>query len=584
MVKKKGKSSSKKKSKGNIKRASSNNTTTSTKSAIDKEEPCPEGGWVLAKKNASKALKEERSHENILHLARAYCKLRLWKKLEKLTSAELKQLQTEQVQQKQEEKSPNVVKEITLLHQESQKNLAKRTGWGMMRFTNNCLFEEELDTSIVNNETYNNLNLLHNAVINGDLIMMEHLIALGAAIDYPTEEKPSYYTGTLSASESCPYGSTALLIACSSLAMYGSMPRAHLRAMMQQMPQLAETLEGNLECAIQLVKLGADCNVKLKIGNHAYGNPLTSMQKQFGLDNKSAYELAIASKKTELVKVMQTFQDINKRIELVHCRCGSRLPWKECHAASVKKHCMTNDDDNDPQIKWRFSPLAACFCNNRGDDNVRKTYYKCCWQDESRFQDDSNGELVGQLVTPIVDDVSRQFAKDLKFLKDRAAERGEIDMPIMPEMTREKYCEFYRNLNDALWEQMLDSIDPDRISIIRKWDRAVWVDVMERIERYFVWNDLHWSLSKSELCARTEEWNAAVSQYCSDKELVDDDKDNIIKMYTVSSCARCANPDCSNIECNVKEYPKCSRCEKVAYCSRDCQAKHWKKHKLRCCS
>ncbi|GFH53160.1 hypothetical protein CTEN210_09636 [Chaetoceros tenuissimus] len=558
MVKKKGKSSSKKKSKGNVKRASSNNTTSSTKSAIDKEEPCPEGGWVLEKKNASKALKEEMSHENTLRLARAYCKLRLWKKLEKLTSAEsLKQLQAEQVQQKQEEKSPNVVKEITLLHQESQKNLAKRTCWGMMRFTNNCLFEEDLDISIVDHHLYNNLNLLHNAVINGDLIMMEHLIALGAAIDYPTEEKPSYYTG--SASESCPHGSTALLIACSTLAMYGSMPRAQLRAMMQQMPQLAQTLEGNLECAIQLVKLGADCNVKLKIGNHT--GFVVSMQKQFGLDNKSAYELAIASKKTELVKVMQTFQDINKRIELVHCRCGSRLPWKECHAASVK-HCSTNDDDNGPQtVNWRFSPLAVCFCKNRGDNNVRKTYYKCCWQDESRFQDDSNGQL---------------------FLKDRAAERGESDMPIMPGMTREKYCEFYRNLNDALWEQMLDSIDPDKISIVRKWDRAVWVDIMERIERYFVWNDLHWSLSKSELCARTDEWNAAVTQYCSDKELADDDKDNIIKMYTVSSCARCANPDCSNVECNVKEYAKCSRCEKVAYCSRDCQAKHWKKHKLRC--
>jgi len=47
---------------------------------------------------------------------------------------------------------------------------------------------------------------------------------------------------------------------------------------------------------------------------------------------------------------------------------------------------------------------------------------------------------------------------------------------------------------------------------------------------------------------------------------------------------RCAN--CNMLETNVVDGKlfKCSRCEQIVYCSKDCQYKHWKaSHKKNCC-
>jgi hypothetical protein len=50
----------------------------------------PENGWICEKDEAAKAVKCERNKKNILRLARAYCKLRQWEKLEALASSALK--------------------------------------------------------------------------------------------------------------------------------------------------------------------------------------------------------------------------------------------------------------------------------------------------------------------------------------------------------------------------------------------------------------------------------------------------------------------------------------------------------------
>ena len=42
---------------------------------------------------------------------------------------------------------------------------------------------------------------------------------------------------------------------------------------------------------------------------------------------------------------------------------------------------------------------------------------------------------------------------------------------------------------------------------------------------------------------------------------------------------RCANPDCQKADGDLS---RCSACRSVVYCSRECQKKHWKKHKTRC--
>jgi hypothetical protein len=42
---------------------------------------------------------------------------------------------------------------------------------------------------------------------------------------------------------------------------------------------------------------------------------------------------------------------------------------------------------------------------------------------------------------------------------------------------------------------------------------------------------------------------------------------------------RCANPECQKADGDLS---RCSACRSVVYCSRECQKKHWKRHKLRC--
>jgi hypothetical protein len=40
--------------------------------------------------------------------------------------------------------------------------------------------------------------------------------------------------------------------------------------------------------------------------------------------------------------------------------------------------------------------------------------------------------------------------------------------------------------------------------------------------------------------------------------------------------------ECEFCGCSTKRLKVCSRCEKVCYCSRDCQVKDYKKHKKEC--
>ena len=63
------------------KSSSSNNNGDTVDEAIT-----PENGWIVEKDEAVKAVKCERNKQNIFRLARAYHKLRQWKKLENITS------------------------------------------------------------------------------------------------------------------------------------------------------------------------------------------------------------------------------------------------------------------------------------------------------------------------------------------------------------------------------------------------------------------------------------------------------------------------------------------------------------------
>lgn len=45
----------------------------------------------------------------------------------------------------------------------------------------------------------------------------------------------------------------------------------------------------------------------------------------------------------------------------------------------------------------------------------------------------------------------------------------------------------------------------------------------------------------------------------------------------------CNSPSCTKVEDSAAKFPVCGRCKKVSYCSKECQANHWKQgHKAQC--
>lgn len=88
----------------------------------------------------------------------------------------------------------------------------------------------------------------------------------------------------------------------------------------------------------------------------------------------------------------------------------------------------------------------------------------------------------------------------------------------------------------------------------RKKNSEVFVGTLERIEKFFHWQDDHWMLPKTKLLERVKEWNAALEQYCDDIGLTGDERVQIIKQHKASPFAPCANESCSKVEKSVKDF------------------------------
>ena len=84
------------------------------------------------------------------------------------------------------------------------------------------------------------------------------------------------------------------------------------------------------------------------------------------LDGKTALQIAAMSKRRDLVALL--LEHVRLALEdraefIVHCRCGSRLPWKLCHSTGVGQppHYIMRG-----RIHYRVSPRARCPCGRRG--------------------------------------------------------------------------------------------------------------------------------------------------------------------------------------------------------------------------
>jgi hypothetical protein len=519
----------------------------------------PKDGWVQELGDAESAAKKSRSAGAQLRLAIAAYKLREFKKVKTAANLGLaldpsegeKELLKEYVEKSKEQK------EMTI-----DNNILKQIQDPGVKMDVFYFYWDGVP--------YTNLNALHYAAVTGDVSLMEEVVAHGAAVDLPVTDKNASGVPPLPA----PPGSTALLLACAMLAMLGKQQRIDSNDRRVMATEVIGHFDLICECAIQLVYLGANCQVKLQIPAQRRNTPvnpndLVAGFRALNFGGKTAQELASISCRRELIHAIELMQK-PESVHLTQCRCGSRLPFNQCHGAPVPGQSnpyLRADDDG--RLYWRVSPKARCPCKLTNDE-----HYKCCWFTNTPFyMNDTSGDLAKAVVydsNMATSQVNRRLQytriSDLRFSDITTEELRTIQI----ELFRFEGLSF------------LDDFNGRRCGV-KDWDPTVYAGVVDRIDDCFTWNDLHWRLSKAELLQRTKEWNEALEKYCDDKGLTGAERKAVMQKHTANPCAPCANLPCNKWETKPKEFQSCSHCIAVAYCSRDCQKKDWKaQHKSAC--
>ncbi|CAB9521678.1 expressed unknown protein [Seminavis robusta] len=526
---------------------------------------CPENGWIQELSDAKKVAKETPTGKNSLRMAMAACKVRQWDSCLAAAKFGLSLLEPNDDETK---------KQLLLYQKWSNEELAKESqSMKHQRNTRDLIKEiKKEDVAIdyiqTEYETFDNLNLLQYSGILGDVALLEELVALGAAIDFPVLTR-STGTGTAPATMgSAPEGTTALTLLCATLAV---------GARVKKLPggksaKLQKVHQGILQCAMILVKSGANCS--LVFGKPDRPPAASADPYHFAkLYGKSAQELAKISGNRDLIQAMKEFEDKEHKIANAFCRCGSRLPWKQCHAGDkLGQSPIYFDGDDGTTVYFRYSPLAPCCCKSG------KTYWKCCWVKSSnpKYQDDATGELTGDRATRD-QAVIQSLMNQIQVNADGTTTMFPAFEGMSGDEIRDSSASFIRSSGLS---KVAEGANPK--SKIMTWDPEVYAGCMERLDEFFYWNDIHWQLDKGELLKRVKEWNHALNQYCDDKGLQGRQREQIVQCHSASPYAPCANPECTAFESRAKEFGCCPKCKSVSYCSHNCQKSAWREHKKQC--
>jgi hypothetical protein len=204
----------------------------------------PKDGWVQELEDAESAAKRSRLAEAQLRLAITAYKLRDFKKLKTAAKLGLALDPSEGE------------KELLKKYVEKSKDQKEKT---LDRNKIQQIYEPGVNCDVLTLSSkavpFTNLNILHYAVLTGDVTLTEELVALGAALDFPvTDSNPPGIPPA-----PAPPGSTALLLACALLAMVCEKERRDPNLRRTVPAQGLDTIKRTCECAIRLVHLGADC-------------------------------------------------------------------------------------------------------------------------------------------------------------------------------------------------------------------------------------------------------------------------------------------------------------------------------------